>query len=199
MSAGGRPFSSAARFIAHVESVLVTVAALAVFAIMTIVVIDVTMRYVFNAPLAWSYDLVSNYLMVTSFFFALSETLRREHHVNVDIVYSRFPLRLRRLCKMIGWMATSALFALMTWLAAANAWSRFTTHEVVAGAIPWPTWIPAAVGAIGMGVMTARLAVGAAALLLAFAARSAVDPAVAGTDVSGDTTERNESAAMDSL
>ena len=193
------PLSRASRAIAHVEGALVTVAALAVLAIMLIVVADVVLRYLLNAPLPWSYDLISNYLMPASFFFAVSETLRREQHVSVDIVYARFPLRLRRLCKMLGWLAAGVVFALMTWLAASGAWSRYATGDVTAGAIPWPTWIPAAVAAIGMAVMTVRLALGAIALLLAWAAHGTIDPMIAGSDVAGGPAAQPESTAMDAL
>lgn len=179
------PLSRASGAIARLEGALVTVAALAVLAIMLIVVVDVVLRYLFNAPLAWSYELISSYLMPASFFFGVSETLRREQHVNVDIVYARFPLRLRRLCKMIGWLAAGIVFALITWLAARGAWSRFVTADVMAGAIPWPTWIPAAVGATGLAVMTLRLGLGAAALLLASTHDDAIDPGLAGSDVAG--------------
>jgi TRAP-type C4-dicarboxylate transport system permease small subunit len=186
--------SRAARGIARVEHALVSVAALAVFAIMLIVAVDVVLRYLFNAPLAWSYELISSYLMPASFFFGVSETLRREQHVNVDIVYARFPLRLRRVCKMLGWAATGIVFALITWLAARGAWSRYVTGDVMAGAIPWPTWIPAALGAIGMAVMTLRLALGAIALLLASAKKDAIDPGLAGSDVAGPTTQPGPTA-----
>jgi TRAP-type C4-dicarboxylate transport system permease small subunit len=177
------PFSGVARIIARVENVLVTLAAFAVLAIMLIVVVDVTMRYLFNAPLSWSFDLISNYLMGASFFFALSETLRRDHHVSVDILYVHFPLKARRVCKMVSWILTSVLFAVMTWLAAKAAVERYISNDVVAGAIAWPTWIPAAIGAIGMAVMTARLVVGSLALILAVFAGRRVDPAIAGHDV----------------
>jgi TRAP-type C4-dicarboxylate transport system permease small subunit len=177
------PLSAAVALIARVESVLVTLAALAVLAIMLIVVVDVTLRYLFNAPLSWSFDLISSYLMGAAFFLALSETLRRDHHVNVDILYLHYPLRVKRVCKMISWILTSGLFAVMTWLAIAASVSRFVNHDVVAGAIAWPTWIPAAIGAIGLAVMTARLVVGSLALVIAVVTDGRLDPDIAGHDV----------------
>ncbi len=175
--------SAAARVIARVEIVLVTLSALAVFAIMMIVVVDVTLRYVFNAPLSWSFDLISSYLMGAAFFLALSETLRRDHHVNVDILYQHYPLRVRRVCKAFAWTLTSVLFAVMTWLAAKTCVERFLNNDVIAGAIAWPTWIPAAIGAVGLGLMTARLVVGSLALVLASISGGRIDPAIAGHDV----------------
>jgi TRAP-type C4-dicarboxylate transport system permease small subunit len=177
------PFATATRLIARIDNALVTVAALAILAIMLIVVVDVTARYLFNAPLSWSFDFISNYLMGASFFFALSETLRRDHHVNVDILYVHFPLRMRRMCKMVSWVLTSVLFALMAWLAAKAAVERFVNHDVIAGAIAWPTWIPAAIGAIGLVMMTLRLVFGSLALMLAVFAGRRLDTELVGHDV----------------
>ena len=136
------PLSAVTRLITRAESVLVTLSAIAVLAIMLIVVVDVTLRYLFNAPLSWSFDLISSYLMGVAFFLALSETLRRDHHVNVDILYQHYPLKVRRVCKMASWILTSGLFAVMTWLAARAAVGRFVNNDVVAGAIAWRPGFP---------------------------------------------------------
>ena len=45
------------------------------------------------------------------------------------------------------------------------------------------TWVPAAIGAIGLGVMTARLIVGSLALIVAVLTGRRLDPAIAGHDV----------------
>jgi len=45
------------------EWLWMTVAAVIMFAIMIIVVVDVAARYFFTAPLTWSFDFISLYLM----------------------------------------------------------------------------------------------------------------------------------------
>lgn len=40
------------------------------FAVMMIVVGDVFMRYTFNRPFSWAYDLIALYLMAGLFYFA---------------------------------------------------------------------------------------------------------------------------------
>ena len=52
------------RAVGRIEKIASTIAAVFMFAIMMIVFSDVIMRYGFNRPFAWAYDLISIYLMV---------------------------------------------------------------------------------------------------------------------------------------
>lgn len=173
----------AQRWVARLEHAASTGAAAALFAIMLIVFADVALRYLFNAPLSWSYDLISIYLMGVAFFLALSETLRRNHHVAVDILYLRLSLRMRRVWKLLGWSLSCVLFTVILVLAVRTSWSRWAADNVVAGAIPWPMWVPAAIAALGLALLLARLTLGVLALGLALATGRPLDGATAGEDV----------------
>ncbi len=176
----------AAGFAAWLEYQASTGSALCLFGIMVIVFVDVFMRYFLNSPLSWSYDFISLYLMGAAFFFSLSETLRRNHHVAVDILFLRFSLRWRRIAKLAAWAGTTAFFAIVLALAVRTAWQRWEGDNVVAGAIPWPTWVPAALAAFGFSLILLRLAIGCAAMFLALARGRALDPSVAGEDVASE-------------
>ena len=181
---GGRSaLDRAARWLERLDHAASTGAALALFAIMLIVFADVLMRYIFNLPFSWSYDFISIYLMGAVFFLVLSETLRRNYHVAVDILYLRLSLRARRFWKLVGWSLALVLFALIFVLAVRTAWSRWAADNVVAGAIAWPTWIPAAIAALGFLLLLTRLALGVVALALALATARPLDAAIAGDDV----------------
>ena len=173
----------AGRWLARLDHAASTGAALALFAIMLIVFGDVLMRYVFNSPFSWSYDFISIYLMGAVFFLVLSETLRRSHHVAVDILYLRLSLRARRFWKLFCWSLALVLFAMIFVLAVRTAWSRWEADNVVAGAIPWPMWIPAAIAALGFLLLLTRLALGVLALALALVLARPLDAAIAGDDV----------------
>ena len=54
--------------LAAIEKVTSAIAAALMFAIMIIVFSDVVMRYVFNRPFSWAYDLISIYVMAGVFF-----------------------------------------------------------------------------------------------------------------------------------
>lgn len=65
-AAGARGLS---RALGVLEVGLVTVSAVAMAAIMLVVSLDATLRYVMSSPLSWSYELIGLYLMVAVFFW----------------------------------------------------------------------------------------------------------------------------------
>ena len=146
-----------ARVLDAVDGALFSVGNVALMAIMLIVVVDVGMRYVFNAPLIWSYDVISLYLMIMVFYFGVARTLKTGHHVNVDIVSRRLPFRVLLASRLITWAAVLLVFALIAEKASVKAVSSYASGEVIAGAIPWPIWLQSSIVAIGSFAMCLRL------------------------------------------
>lgn len=129
------------RALARFEKVLLSIAALFLFAMMVIVFADVGLRYLFNSPLGFSYDLISLYLMVGVFFFSLSNTLRHHEHVRVDILYLKAAPALRRLFDRISFALSAVLFAVVLWTGLGRAIASTAQLEVMATLIPWPIWV----------------------------------------------------------
>jgi TRAP-type mannitol/chloroaromatic compound transport system permease small subunit len=61
---------------------------------------DVALRYLFNAPTKWAYEL-SYQLGGTYFWLGAAYTLRHRAHVRIDIFYGRFSPRLQALVDAI--------------------------------------------------------------------------------------------------
>lgn len=161
------------RRIARVESAWMTVASIALVAIMAIVSIDVVLRYLFNAPLGWAYDVISLYLMVALFFLSLAPTQADGHHVRVDILFRRAPARLRHVLELTGYLLAAVVMAIIFHQSAIKAWKSFEAGDVVGLAIGWPTWLSQVLVPLGVALLLARLGFGIASLALA---------ALAGTD-----------------
>lgn len=129
------------QLLAAFERGLLAIAAAFLFAMMVIVFADVVLRYFFNSPLGFSYDLISLYLMVGVFFFGLSNTLRHDEHVRVDILYIKAPPVLRMLFDRITYALSAALFAAILWTGLLRAIHSTAQLEVMATVIPWPLWL----------------------------------------------------------
>lgn len=127
--------------LARYEAALLALGAVCLFAMMIIVFVDVVMRYLFNSPLGFSYDLISLYLMVGVFFFSLSDTLRHDEHVRVDILYLRMSRGVRRLCDRISYGLSAVLFTVVLWTGLLRAVVSTAQGEVMATLIPWPIWV----------------------------------------------------------
>jgi len=61
---------------------------------------EVFMRYLFNAPTKWAYD-ISYMLGGTFFILGASYTLKKHGHVRIDIIYKKFSLKTRTLIDII--------------------------------------------------------------------------------------------------
>jgi TRAP-type C4-dicarboxylate transport system permease small subunit len=159
MSAPGEyqePLNQASALLARIETALVALSALAMAAIMCIVMLDVVMRYAFNAPLVWSYDIIGLYLVGMVFFFALSDTMQQHGHIALDIFVPFIPLRLRHAVQSAGFVASAALIAAITVLEYEQAAAAFLADDRIAGVVPFPTWVAHGVLTLGMGVLGLR-------------------------------------------
>ena len=155
--------------VARVEEFLSFIAAIILFAVMAIVAADVAMRYVFNHPFAWSYDLVSLYFTLTLFYFCLSRTYATHAHVGVDILHYYVSARTRRVFALISCLVSAPLFATIAILTLRRALTAFAAQDVIEGAIEWPTWAYIALAPLGTGLLTLRLLTDAATHALTWA------------------------------
>jgi len=142
-----------------VERMAMGIAMAMMFAVMVIVTADVFMRYMFNRPFSWAYDLISLYLMAGIFFLALSQAYGAGAHVSVDILQQTFPPWLKRASEVVTCAVAFVAFYLMATFGLDRAVDAFRSHDVIAGAIPWPTWPAIALVPFGAGLLCLRLAV----------------------------------------
>ncbi|MEQ9811827.1 MAG: TRAP transporter small permease [Azospirillaceae bacterium] len=153
-----RVLAAASRTLVRTERAADFLAAAGMFVVMTVVFADVGMRYLFNAPFSWSYDLISLYLVTAVFYASLSGTAGADGHVAVDILSRRFPLRLSKIVSVVSWTLTLGVFLLIAGAALVRAYAAWEAGDVIAGRIPWPTWIPPAIVFAGSGLFAFRLA-----------------------------------------
>src|SRR5216684_6273076 len=144
--------------LAAIERALTVIAVVFLFVIMLLVVADVFMRYVVNRPFSFAYDLIGLYLLAGVFFLTLSDALREHAHVGVDILLHRFSPAGRRLSEIVTALVGLFVFILISKVGFDRALDNFQQNAVLAGAIPWPTWISAALVPFGCGVLVLRVA-----------------------------------------
>ena len=145
------------------EAAMRLVAAGCLLAVMVIVFVDVGARYLANAPLSFSYDLIGMYLMPTLFYFALSDTLAGHHHVSVDLLRPRMAPWLVRGVEVAGCAAMAAVMLFIAWIYGQSAWTKYVTKALVLSVGQWPAWIPDAIvviGAVSIGLRLAGRAIG---------------------------------------
>ncbi|MCC6198480.1 MAG: TRAP transporter small permease [Burkholderiales bacterium] len=143
--------------IRRLEQWSMIIAGVCVIAMMLAVCIDAAARYLLRAPLPWTFDLVSYYLMVGAAYFALSSTYRHGDHVNIPMLYSRLPLRARAWVEVVTSVLAAVLFALVAhtgWESMIEAWAH---GEFNPGFVRWPVWLSILPIPLGSALLVLRL------------------------------------------
>lgn len=154
-------YNAMRRVIDGIDAVLMTIGCLMLFALMFVVVADVTLRYLFNAPLQWSYQVISSYLMPGLFFMAVSHTLKSNAHVAVDILHNYVSARTRYVFEAVCSVLATPVFAICTLVSAQNTLDDFRSAAESTSGLALPTWTVSLMLPLGFGMLTLRLAINA--------------------------------------
>lgn len=155
------------RWLHRIDMIYIGVAAIFATVMMLVTFADVGMRYVLNSPLSWAYDLVTNYLLISTFFFSFSYALSRNEHVAIDVFAQQLPSEWYHRCLAVGYLAVTVVFVTIAWLGLQETLHAYTTNEAMMGAIVWPTWPAKAIVPLGMLPLFVRTAHRGIAHLLA--------------------------------
>ena len=82
--------------------------------IMLIQVMEATLRYVFNSPTIWAWDINGQAFSATA-ILAGAYVYLQDSHVRMDILYSRGSARKRLVFDLIGFPFLLLIFALIVW------------------------------------------------------------------------------------
>jgi TRAP-type C4-dicarboxylate transport system permease small subunit len=96
------------------STLLNSIAAGVLAAMMLLTGIDVALRYLLNSPIPGSYEIIQ-YMMPIVIAFGLAHCAMEKGHVNVELVISRFSVRTKAYMNSIVNLFFFALFALITW------------------------------------------------------------------------------------
>lgn len=105
-----------------------------------IIIFDVVMRYVFNSPTRWAFDVTKQ---LYGFYFVMlgGYALRHQSHVRVDLVTERLAPAVRRWVEVAGYLVFFFPFA---WIFMTRSWDFGVTSwnqgETTYGSIQMPVY-----------------------------------------------------------
>ncbi len=164
------------RVIDAIDGALMFVGCLMLFALMLVVVADVSLRYLFNAPLQWSYEVVSSYLMPGLFFLAVSHTLKANAHVAVDILHNYVRRTTRYVFEAVCTLVALPVFALCAWVSAQHTWNDYQSAATSTSGLAVPTWTISLMLPLGFGMLSLRLLLNAYGYVASLLSRREVAP-----------------------
>jgi TRAP-type C4-dicarboxylate transport system permease small subunit len=145
------------RWLWRMDIALISISGLAVLVMMGVTFADVFMRYALNAPLPWVYDLVTQYLLIGSFFFAFSYALRINENVAVDFFSRNIPAPVHAALMCAGHAVAAVIFIGIAWLTALDTLEAWHNDEAFVGALVWPTWSAKLIVPLGALALVLRL------------------------------------------
>lgn len=99
-----------------------------VLPLIIVVVWEVFMRYVFNTPTSWAFELTV-FLYGLHYSFALAYAHKHDTHVSIDVFESRLSersrLRLRVITNIVLFLPTVSLLTYHTGILAINSWQQW--------------------------------------------------------------------------
>ena len=96
------------------STLLLTIAAAVLAAMMFLTALDVALRYVFSRPLPGAFEVVE-YMMAILVPFALVFTAHSKAHIGVDLVIEHLPKRAQAIINAMTTLLTFGLFVFMAW------------------------------------------------------------------------------------
>jgi TRAP-type C4-dicarboxylate transport system permease small subunit len=171
------------RAIDVLDGALASIGCLMLFLLMFVVVFDVLLRYLLNSPLAWSFEVVSSYLLPGLFFLAVSDTLKAHAHVSVDIVHTHISPRMRYALHALTSLVAAPVFGFIAVVAARRTLEEFLSGATYTSGLELPSWTTSMLLPLGFGLLAIRLGLDAAGYVATLASgREIVSlPPVSGT------------------
>lgn len=83
-------------------------------AIVALIVVDISLRHFFNAPLSYSLELIEGFLLIavmTSIFY----TSDKDSHVSIDLITARLPERVQKKIILATDWLSGLFFLIVTW------------------------------------------------------------------------------------
>lgn len=117
-----------------------TLAALAICAILLAISLDVALRTLFQAPLTGTMEVVSFYCMIPVVFLPVMLLELRGEHIETDLFYRLFPDALKRLSIVISALLSIGIYGLLTYITIEQAISSTSRGEVSMGVNLMPIW-----------------------------------------------------------
>jgi TRAP-type mannitol/chloroaromatic compound transport system permease small subunit len=127
-------------FVNRLNDFIGKIVSLLIFLMIFVLLWEVISRYVLNRPTIWAHELST---MAYAAFFLLggAYALRQGAHVNVEIIYQKFPTRLRAAVDLLNWTFFYLFIGLLFWNGFGYAWTatmRMEHASTVWGPPIWP-------------------------------------------------------------
>ena len=134
------------------------VAGLIVCALFLLIFGDITGRF-FNMPIKGAYE-VSEFILVAIAFLPLGFAQLKGKHTKVEIVYSRFPRKLKVIIDMFSYILLIGFFSIMVWQVSVRTYIQWSRNILLGQTqVALPVWWASFIGALGCALLVISLVI----------------------------------------
>lgn len=141
----GRVIDALCTIFGWLSGVFILVMTFAVF-------IEVVMRYGFNRPTIWSMEITSLSLVLAG-FFALPYVMKQGRHIRVDVLVGRLAEKPRISLEVVTLLGVIVFSGILLWHGQRLLLESLSAHELSAGRLQFPMWIPRSVIPMGTSLL----------------------------------------------
>lgn len=143
----------------RVEDGFLYSAMVALFVMMILTTGNAVGRYLYNEPIAGTYEFTELYLMPMAIFLTAAHLQREGGNINVDIIYDRLPETAQTVIDLVGRVLAVVIFVLIAYKAGDEFWIGFINGRVTIGVVAFPLYLSWFVMAVGLLALAVRLLV----------------------------------------
>lgn len=139
------------------EKVTTTGVSICLLLIMILVSADALARYFFHAPIQWTMDVVTYYLLIIVAYLCAADTFRHGDHIQLDLFLLRMGPRGKALCGITTNGLAAVVFTLLAYGSACSTIESYRSAEFVPSFANWPVWLSFLPIALGTALLAIRL------------------------------------------
>lgn len=149
-------FRQVLRIQSATEKLLSNGSSILVIGMMLLTSSDIIMRYVFNNPIVFAYE-VTEFMLVCFIMFSVAYVQQKHGHIALEFLYEKISPKRRLLLDILSLTAGFLMFLAITCGSAALAWQSWLLREFSAGMVRLPVYPFKFVIVVGAGIMCIRL------------------------------------------
>lgn len=134
------------------SALLAVISAIIVLVMAILTVTDVLLRYFFNSPIIWNFDL-QTLLIVPMVYFGLSYVKVKEKHITIPILISHLPNKWCSVFKFCSDVIFACFAGIVAWQMILETWKAWKAGEYLEGIARLSLWPAKACLALGMGIL----------------------------------------------
>lgn len=145
------------QFLNILTKLAAVIAGLFILATAFIILYEVIMRSIFNAPTEWVLE-ISTYFIIMAGFLGLAITFREQAHVHVDILTNRFNTENRRKLRLILNILSFLLFLIFMTESMDLVIASYTYNKLSPSILRFPLFIPQLALVLGSALLLGEIA-----------------------------------------